>query len=134
MGLSKLDSNIVKCKFEEDHVFCGYYGLHTNELTRLLKKFKLMPQREPLLKYYNGYHHEMLNIYSMINYLNKRKIANYWREAGVVSKLTDALKITKVSSILTKLLSSVDNEYEIDSIEKMKPNDLVFVNALVHSL
>ncbi len=78
-----------------------------------------------MLDHYNGYRNDTLSTWSIMKYLNNKGIIkNYWTASGTPIKLYDALKITTVSSIITKLLSDMYNEYEFNYIEKIYIADI----------
>ncbi len=124
MGLSKVN-NVEPFKFQENHNFSRFYGLTIDELERLLEKFEISSDISRVIDHYNGYRNNTLSVWSIMKYLNNEGIIkNYWRASGIAVNLYGALKITTVSSIITKLLSGMYNEYEINYIEKITIADI----------
>ncbi|XP_056631564.1 uncharacterized protein LOC130441795 isoform X2 [Diorhabda sublineata] len=88
-GIFTVTANIKSFHFLDNHNYCKYYGVTTDELTEVLKKFIMDPnEREKseriIAEYYGGYivpsHNiSICNLWSVLNYLdNKRVPLNYW--------------------------------------------------------
>lgn len=82
--------------------------------------------------YYNGYRGNILNIFSIMHYFNHNfELASYWKEAGSINALSEALRIPVVRSIVNKLLSGLSSEVEIDYFEKIKYSHISYLKKVM---
>ena len=128
MGLSSLNVNTYK--FQELHDFTIFYGLTSAECKEVLsrKEVSMESKYEEIIENYNGYRKNMLSIWSVMHYLNdkgERAEKNYWKQSGVVANLSESLRIPVVRTIVTKLLSHLSNEVEIDYLSKIEIEQII---------
>lgn len=121
MGLSKL-TNIRPFKFQETHIFSPFYGITLMELKSLLSKIERESEECTIVNYYNGYRNEILSIWSSMKYLNSqsKEPENHWKDSGSALKLSKALRLYKIRSIILKLLNDISNSVEIDYFKKIE--------------
>lgn len=94
--------------FLTDHDFVPYYGVTEDEVSTLFTNFEIDGDTQKEVKrHYNGYvssnHINLYSIWSILNFLQTKKIKNYWQESGVMSNLKEALNISVIRSAVEAL-------------------------------
>ncbi len=111
-GLSNINTLEV-IKFQEDSEFAQYYGLTLDECKNLLTKFNLNSHIEEVKQYYDGYRNNMFSTFSIIQYVEKKKLDNFWTKSGSVEGFDSVLKIPSTASRIFELLDNPSKEMEI---------------------
>ncbi len=123
-GLSNLNTLEV-IKFQEDSEFAQFYGLTLDECKNLLTKFNLDSHLEEVKQYYDGYRNNMFSIFSIIQYVDKKELKNFWTESGMVEGFDSVLKIPFTASRIFELLDNQSNEMEIIYYRKVQIEQVV---------
>ncbi len=136
MGLSTLNVDVYK--FQDEHDFTKFYGIQLEELRDVLSRetVSLTSKFQEMKNYYNGYREDMLSTWSVMRFLNdrgNREDKNYWKQSGIVAGLSKAFQISAVRSIVTYLLSDLQNREEIRHLSKIEPEHIVRLKNIVCS-
>ena len=93
--------NNLKVRTLLDEHYAGYFGFTESDVNELIEKFNVTDERKDIRDYYNGYCIGSTTIYnpwSMMNYLDEKRLAPYW------------VLTSNDNVILRKLLSTASNE------------------------
>lgn len=71
------------------------------------------------MDHYNGYRNGIMSLWSVGNFLNQKRIDNYWRNSGLALDLFPLFEIKTVSSFMCKMLSGIYNHIEISYVRKI---------------
>ena len=106
-------NNIIEYNFLNNE-FARYYGFTEDDICHLFDEYKIENNdRHKAQSWYDGYRvsiDQTLKIYnpwSIVNFLKRRKIANYWEETGSIDFFKSLFKI---NAIITKFQSLLKNE------------------------
>jgi len=111
-GLSSLN-NVKYIRFLENKEFSQSYGITREEFEDVMARDEIpkivREQKEEAYRWYNGYDYDnmklqILNTYSVVNFIKEQKIASYWRASGAVEGLDKSLKNKLVREKILQLL------------------------------
>jgi hypothetical protein len=118
-GLNNLDIYTIL-----DEKFADSFGLTENDVNNALKEYELTDNIDNVKEWYNGYkfgNYEIYNPWSIIKYLNTKKLDAYWVNTSDNYLINEVLNISDES--IYKALESLFNG---DKIEKFINVNLTF--------
>lgn len=136
MGLMMLTSplnNLMVYRFQRDNDISKFYGLTLKELDNLLQKFDKSCDRNKIVSFYNGYRNQMLNIWSVMQYLNNGNVKNYRREFGIAVDLDKILEMESVRSKIEQLLNAEFNKVVFRYITPPSLEDLCDLKDILNN-
>ena len=108
--------------------FADAFGFTQDEVSKALDDFNLNANEEIIKEYYDGYHFGSLEIYnpwSIINYLDKKKLDFYWTRTSNIEIIYELLQNASIEIKQKYLILARGEELILDEV---KFNNLVLKN------
>ncbi|MDR3258909.1 MAG: AAA family ATPase, partial [Fusobacteriaceae bacterium] len=105
-GLNNLDVYTIL-----DEKFSDFFGLKEDDIDNALKEYKLLDSIDDVKKWYNGYkfgNYDIYNPWSIIKYLNTKKLGAYWVNTSDNYLINEVLDLSD-EDIFSELMNLVNN-------------------------
>lgn len=133
--------DVIVYKFLDNHRFCKYYGLTSDEIDTILMNLvedceERKETKRTIEDYYSGYkignqNIEVHNMYSVLRYLNVQEIENHWYIPGYYESFMSLFKVSEISEIVRQLL--LGYTLQVDMSQSLSATNILQINDIIKS-